>query len=889
MILAPTMSQSGLAVFTCDGTKTGRSIWRRCICCIKLEILSWDVGSTIQPFCKQKLIFANDDYARTMVNQPVTIPILLNDFGFLAVIDPASVVTAGLLQPKNGTVTVNANGTVIYTPNTGYVGKDTFEYRVCSTPSPVVCDNALVYVDISTCPAPYNQNVISGKVFVDKNSDGINNDGGTGIAGSKVYLYVDANCNSVIDPHELNDSVTVDGSGTYQFINYPEKFVADDFDSAGTTSVSTCAVGSDGNATWLGNWTDVDAKPASAGYCNGGNEQDNDVDIRWDPGFSYGLRLKDKNRSATRTVNLSGASYAFLSFDYRRKSTTQTAGHDVIVQASKDGSTFGTVFTIAGDGNTDPAYVTIYNQDITAYTAGTTQTYIRFLTNNNLADKDTVYIDNIKVQFIRYPQCYITRYDSTTIPAYYHTTTTLKYSFTATSMQTCLAPFDFGIAKNKITVSGTLFHDANGLTDGLVNGTAMGTVSGTTMYAYLYDSTGLVTRKVMVNSATGNFTFPDADVYTNYNLRLSSTSVNIGDPPPSNAGIYSIPGYWVATGDAYGTNNFAGTGVKPGTPNCTVPVSTTNVNVTNVNVGVERLPDSDDRSITYTINSPNVQYDVTGGMTGADPEDGTLGSGKTYKITQLPYAAVLFYNGSAVTLNQVITSFNPVLLKIDPDDDTHTCFFKYASMDAAGLYDPSPATVTMTWSSTLPVDGLVAQVSLSGNIATIKWSTQSEQNTDHFMLERSLDNNHFDPIGSTVHAAGNSSVKKEYQEDDNISSLTQNAVLYYRVKLVDIDGRYKYSNVVVLRLSQKPGVTIWPNPFQTSISISITTTAETVIDISLIDVSGQTIRKSSQSVPRGITKVTIDGLDQLPAGAYLVEINDKKAGVTYQKVIKNEK
>ena len=51
----------------------------------------WDVGSTIQPFCKQKIVIATDDYATTLVSQPVTISVLLNDFGFLSVIDPATV------------------------------------------------------------------------------------------------------------------------------------------------------------------------------------------------------------------------------------------------------------------------------------------------------------------------------------------------------------------------------------------------------------------------------------------------------------------------------------------------------------------------------------------------------------------------------------------------------------------------------------------------------------------------------------------------------------------------------------------------------------------------------------------------------------------------------
>ena len=341
-----------------------------------------------------------------------------------------------LLQAKHGTIFINANGTIIYTPNTGYVGKDTFEYAVCSTPSPIVCDNAKVYVDIAVCPAPYNENVIAGQAFLDKNEDGINNDGGTGFAGAKVYLYVDGNCNTTIDANELKDSVIVDASGTYQFITYPEKFVADDFDST-VTNISTCDHGNDGNAAWKSKWTDIG--DPSPNFCNNSQSAANtDAEIIKDGAFGYALRLKDNNVSATRTVDLSGASYAFLTFSYRRKSATLTAGKNVTVQASKDGVTFGTVFTIAGDGTADANYVTIYNQDITQYAAATT--YLRFLTNNAVGDADTVYIDNIKIQFLRYPQCYITRLDTASVPAFHHTTTILQHSFTATSAQTCLAP-----------------------------------------------------------------------------------------------------------------------------------------------------------------------------------------------------------------------------------------------------------------------------------------------------------------------------------------------------------------------------------------------------------------------------------------------------------------
>ncbi len=880
--------QSGLAVFTCDGTKLAAVYGEDASTAVQANP-SWDVGSTIQPFCKQKLIFANDDYSRTMVNQPVTIPVLLNDFGFLAVIDPTTVNNTGLLQAHHGTILINANGTIIYTPAPGYVGKDTFEYNVCSTPSPVVCDMATVYVDIAVCPAPFNQNVISGNVFLDKNDDGINNDGGTGVAGTKVYLYINGNCDASATANELKDSVIVDQSGTYQFVTYPEKFVEDDFDGTGGTS--TCASGNDGNADWIGSWSDIN--DPSNGFCVNGSVPANDAEIIKDGGFGFALRLKDNNVSATRRVNLSGASYAFLSFSYRRKSANLAAGEDVIVQASSDGSTFGTVFTIAGDGTADANYVTIYNQDITLY--ANTTTYIRFLTNNLVDDGDTVYIDNVKVQFLRYPQCYITKLDVSSVPAYHHTTTLLQHAFTATSTVTCLSPYDFGVAKNKISISGTFYNDANGVTDNLVNGSAMGTVSGVPVYAYLVDTSNKVAFRTTVNSAAGTYSFPTADVLTNYKAVLSTSSVNLGDTPPPTCGV---SGVWTNTGDAYGVNNLAGTGIKAGVFNASIAVNTNISNVTNVNFGIERLPNSD--NYLTTIPYPTIgQFIVLNGganppiLSGNDPEDYVAGgvlTGKALIIDSLPNNAELQYNNIVVTKGQLINAFNPSLLRVKITSATmgsSSITFRYSYVDIALLKDPSPATYTLVWAGVLPAEGLMASVNLNGNLATVKWSTLSEHNTDHFTVERSLDNRTFIAVGSNITAAGNSSTKRDYQQPDNISSLMQNDVIYYRVKLADIDGKFKYSNIVPLRLSQKPGVTIWPNPFQSSINVSITAMSETVVDISIIDISGRNIKTVTQSVSKGITTIAINGLTQLPAGPYLIEITDKKAGTTYQKVLKN--
>jgi hypothetical protein len=191
------------------------------------------------------------------------------------------------------------------------------------------------------------------------------------------------------------------------------------------------------------------------------------------------------------------------------------------------------------------------------------------------------------------------------------------------------------------------------------------------------------------------------------------------------------------------------------------------------------------------------------------------------------------------------------------------------------------------WLVPLPATGLTATASLNNNVVTVKWNTISEQNTQYFVVERSLDGTNFTATGSQVPAAGTSDNKKEYQLPDNITSLVQNEVIYYRIKLVDRDGKTTYSNIVAVRLSKKPGVTIWPNPFRSNVTVSITTLKETVVDIKLIDINGKNLRNFSQQVTKGITQIAIRDLEQLPSGVYLMEITDKNAGTTFQKLLKN--
>ena len=180
--------------------------------------------------------------------------------------------------------------------------------------------------------------------------------------------------------------------------------------------------------------------------------------------------------------------------------------------------------------------------------------------------------------------------------------------------------------------------------------------------------------------------------------------------------------------------------------------------------------------------------------------------------------------------------------------------------------------------STLPASGLRATASLQGNTASIKWETISEQDADYFTVERSLDNIQFNSIGLRVNASGNSNTRREYQVNDNISSVTQYAIIYYRVKLTDLDGKTRYSNVTAVRINKSLGTSVWPNPFSSVITINVTSSQATELAIRLTDVSGRTLLVKNQTAGRGVTQITLNELDKLSNGIYIVEVTEKVTG-----------
>jgi gliding motility-associated-like protein len=120
---------------------------------------------------------ANDDNATTDEDTPVNVPVLNNDSDVDNPLQPPVVVTS----PNNGTVTVNADSTITYTPNLNFNGSDTFTYVICDGGTPNLCDTATVIITINAInDAPIatdntnttdEETAVSGNVYSDQTSD----------------------------------------------------------------------------------------------------------------------------------------------------------------------------------------------------------------------------------------------------------------------------------------------------------------------------------------------------------------------------------------------------------------------------------------------------------------------------------------------------------------------------------------------------------------------------------------------------------------------------------------------------------------------------------------------------------------------------------------------
>ncbi len=240
-------------------------------------------------------------------------------------------------------------------------------------------------------------------------------------------------------------------------------------------------------------------------------------------------------------------------------------------------------------------------------------------------------------------------------------------------------------------------------------------------------------------------------------------------------------------------------------------------------------------------------------------------------------------------------------LPVQPGDDVSYLFISQFSgnIDANGLPEQGAGNMTQVspsaviwntglklWQVTFPVSGFSGFYITTGETALpvtltrfeagmletgveLKWQTSSESGFRHFEVERSIDARNFEIIGKVAANEGNAPAKN-YNMIDN-PPVTRRTIFYYRLRMVDSDGTYQYSEMKSVALGiagEQRDAMVYPNPAYTE-SVKLEVYEGKADAVSLVDLYGRKVEIPVRIAPDGTAELRVGSLT---AGTYILQI-----------------
>ncbi|WP_370086680.1 T9SS type A sorting domain-containing protein [Ekhidna sp.] len=261
----------------------------------------------------------------------------------------------------------------------------------------------------------------------------------------------------------------------------------------------------------------------------------------------------------------------------------------------------------------------------------------------------------------------------------------------------------------------------------------------------------------------------------------------------------------------------------------------------------------DDGDLILDTNEGNIDLDGDGILDAFDPNQGGIGA-------SLPNA-----DGDGLANFRDDDDDDDGTLTIAEDTDGNGNYFDDFTQGQSGEFASVPDYL-YNHDSPLPVELISFKVTLkNGNNAELAWITAQEINNDHFEIEYSTDGLEFENIGEVT---GNGTTN-EVSEYSFTHSGLKSGFNYYRLKQVDFDGQYEYSEIkrVSLGAFEDVSISIYPNPTDERTTIRVNDGIATQIELITL---GGTVLKSIR-YEEGMTSHTFD-VTNLESGMYLIRV-----------------
>ena len=162
----------------------------------------------------------------------------------------------------------------------------------------------------------------------------------------------------------------------------------------------------------------------------------------------------------------------------------------------------------------------------------------------------------------------------------------------------------------------------------------------------------------------------------------------------------------------------------------------------------------------------------------------------------------------------------------------------------------------------------VSLVSFNGknNAASnyLNWKVENEINLSTYDLQRSQDGQVFTTIAG-IRATGSNN----YNFTD--AAISPSPVYYYRLKMIDIDGSYKYSSIIKISGDVKySAISVVPNPYIDVIKINIKSPVKETASLIVNDLTGRQLYKQTINLQAGINSIEIENLKTISSGTYIL-------------------
>ena len=231
-------------------------------------------------------------------------------------------------------------------------------------------------------------------------------------------------------------------------------------------------------------------------------------------------------------------------------------------------------------------------------------------------------------------------------------------------------------------------------------------------------------------------------------------------------------------------------------------------------------------------------------------------------------------NGTLVLTTDAFTTSGTYKIKVNATSMSGVTICSASSATATLIVMPGVLPLTLTQ--------FTGRRQPPGNI--LEWMTENELNVDRFEIERSSNGTVFSTIGE-ARASGSISTRTAYSYVD-VNPLA--GLNYYRLKMIDNDGKFTRSNIVVITVGPAGNIVmgeISPNPFADKIKFDLGVDAATIINLQLIDGMGRTCSTKEIAVKAGMNNIEFGGLGKLNAGVYYLRISMPKHNIQ-KKILK---